>query len=138
MYNTITDRCAVNSNGTTRLPFWFLSYAAVKRLAMVSSLLLPIATASLVTAAEEREPAEVYRQVCSHCHNLDKAVGPMITMPFPEGAWEARGNHIRTTVRQGRAAMPSFREAKISDAELEGLIDALLRGELANTATGEE
>ena len=41
-------------------------------------------------------------------------------------------------VRQGRAAMPSFREAKISDAELEGLIDALLRGELVNAATGEE
>lgn len=138
MYNITTDRKTVDSNGPTRLPFRPLSCPAIKRLALVSGLLLPLTTASLATAAEEREPAEVYRQVCSHCHNLDKAVGPMITMPFPEGAWEVRGNHIRNTVRQGRAAMPSFREAKISDAELEGLIDALLRGELANAATGEE
>lgn len=110
-----------------------------QRLAALSLAALSTVLATATLAADSaREPAEVYRQVCAHCHNLDKAVGPPITMPFPEAAWEARGDYIHTTVREGRAAMPSLRNAKISDTELEGLIDALLRGELADTAAGKE
>jgi cytochrome c5 len=110
-----------------------------QRLAALSLATLSTMFATATLAAESpREPTEVYRQVCAHCHNLDKAVGPQITMPFPEAAWEARGDYIQTTVRQGRAAMPSLRDAKISDTELEGLIDALLRGELSDTAAGKE
>lgn len=138
MHNITINRYIVDTTATARLPFRLLPSTTFKRLLVAGSLLLPLATTSVAIAAEEREPAEVYRQVCSHCHNLDKAVGPMITMPFPEAAWEARGTYIRNTVRQGRAAMPSLREAKISNAELDGLIDALLRGELANAAAGEE
>ncbi|MGE4534917.1 c-type cytochrome [Halomonas sp.] len=99
-----------------------------------------LSTTALAEAPEAREPAEVYRQVCAHCHAPDKAVGPEITITFPEAAWEARGNYIRNTVRHGRAAMPAFRAAKISDAELEGLIQALVSGELddAPAQGGEE
>lgn len=136
MHNITINRYTVDTPAPARMPFRLLPSTTFKRLLVAGSLLLPLATTSV--AAEEREPADVYRQVCSHCHNLDKAVGPMITMPFPEAAWEARGTYIRNTVRQGRAAMPSLREAKVSNAELDGLIDALLRGELANAAAGEE
>lgn len=136
MHNITINRYTVDTPAPARMPLRLLSSTTFKRLLVAGSLLLPLATTSV--AAEEREPAEVYRQVCSHCHNLDKAVGPMITMPFPEAAWEVRGTYIRNTVRQGRAAMPSLREAKVSNAELDGLIDALLRGELANAAAGEE
>jgi mono/diheme cytochrome c family protein len=88
---------------------------------------------------EAREPAEVYRQVCAHCHEAGVAfkVAP-ITMAYPETAQEARGNYIRMTVRNGRAAMPAFRGSEVSDVELDSLIEALMGGELVNTAGSEE
>jgi len=126
-------------HNTTRVLSRHLPSLTAGALALSAALLLP-ATASAAAGSESdaREPAEVFRQVCAHCHALDKAVGPEITMAFPEAAHEARGNYIRMTVRNGRAAMPAFRAAKISDPELEALIDALVRGDLAADAAGEE
>ncbi|SFI16355.1 c-type cytochrome [Modicisalibacter xianhensis] len=102
---------------------------------VAAALTIALAGASLPVFGDSsketvREPAEIYRQVCSHCHAPQYGVGPEITIAFPEAAWEARGNYIRMTVRNGRAAMPAFREAKISDSELNGLIRALVSGEL--------
>ncbi|MBF7054887.1 cytochrome c [Halomonas sp. KAO] len=115
-----------------------LSPVTIGALTLFGSLLLP-SVAAAESETDMREPAEVYRQVCSHCHETDVAnkVAP-ITMAFPEVAHEARGNYIRMTVRNGRAAMPSFREAKISDPELEALIQALMGGDLAPAADSEE
>ncbi|WP_416139306.1 c-type cytochrome [Halomonas sp. HK25] len=120
---------------TTTVLSRHLPSRTVGALALFGALLLPPAAAN---ASEAREPAEVYRQVCAHCHAPDEAVGPVITNAFPEAAQEAWVNYIRMTVRNGRAAMPSFRPAKISDAELEALSAALARGEFAETATDEE
>ncbi|MEQ5803159.1 cytochrome c [Halomonas sp. H10-9-1] len=111
---------------TTTVPSRHLPSRTLGALALAGALLLP----PVAHASEAREPSEAYRQVCAHCHAPDKAVGPEITIAFPEAAWEARGNYIRNTVRHGRAAMPAFRAAKISDPELEALIQALVSGEL--------
>lgn len=127
-------RVTLTMKNTTTVLSRHLPSLAVGALALLGGLL---ATAAVADAPEAREPTEVYRQVCAHCHASDKAVGPEITMPFPEAAHEARGNYIRMVVRNGRAAMPSFREAEISDAELGALTDALLSGDLADDA-GEE
>lgn len=128
-------------HNTTRVPCRHLPSLRLKPLALLGALLLPaVASAAPDSAPDARDPAEVYRQVCAHCHAPDKAVGPEITIAFPEAAWEARGNYIRMTVRNGRAAMPAFRAAKISDPELEALIQALVSGELddAPAQGGEE
>lgn len=126
-------------HNTTTVPCRHLPSLRLKPLALLGALLLPaVASAAPDSAPDVRDPAEVYRQVCAHCHAPDKAVGPEITMAFPEAAWEARGNYIRMTVRNGRAAMPAFRQAKISDPELEALIQALVRGDLAAGAANEE
>ncbi|CAM4238451.1 cytochrome c [Vreelandella rituensis] len=123
---------------TTIGPLRLLSNTRLKSLALLGGLLLPmVVSVPNAVASEAREPAEVYRQICAHCHALDKAVGPEITMAFPETAHEAWGNYIRTTVRNGRGAMPSFREAKVSDEELDALIQALMYGEFADTAEEE-
>ncbi|WP_299313508.1 cytochrome c [uncultured Halomonas sp.] len=121
---------------TTMLPKWRFSSLGMGILALCGVLMLPTQAAAEEGAA--REPAEVYRQVCAHCHALDKAVGPEITRAFPEAAHESWRAYIETTVRHGRAAMPSFRPAKISDAELEALSAALARGDLAEGDGGEE
>lgn len=111
----------------------------LRNFALLGMLLLPATAATASENAQEvRKPAETYQQVCAYCHNLDKAVGPEITMAFPEAAQEARGNYMRTTVRHGRAAMPSFRQSKVSNPELEALIQALVHGELANLAADKE
>lgn len=122
----------------TRVPSRRLSPVTIGVLTLFGSLLLP-SVAAATNESDIRKPAEVYRQVCSHCHETGVAykVAP-ITMAFPELAHEARGNYIRMTVRNGRAAMPSFREAKISDPELEALIQALMGGDLAPAADSEE
>ncbi|PWV70014.1 cytochrome c [Halomonas sp. A11-A] len=121
---------------TTTPPSRHLSAYRLGALALFGALLLP--TTLSAGEPDAREPAEVYRQVCAHCHAPDKAVGPEITMAFPEAAHESWRAYIETTVRHGRAAMPSFRPAKISDAELKALSAALARGELAEDDGGEE
>lgn len=126
-------------HNTTTVPCRHLPTLRLMPLALLAALLLPVAaSAAPDSELDVRDPAEVYRQVCAHCHAPDKAVGPEITMAFPEAAHEARGNYIRMTVRNGRAAMPAFRQAKISDPELEALIQALVRGDLAAGAANEE
>lgn len=130
-----TRRVTLTMQNTTTVPSRHLPSRTLGALALFGALLLPPVAAN---ASDAREPDEVYRQVCAHCHAPDKAVGPEITMAFPEAAWEARGNYIRNTVRHGRAAMPAFRVAKISDPELEALIEALVRGDMAATAASEE
>ncbi|MBB3191911.1 c-type cytochrome [Halomonas cerina] len=133
---------------TTRVSRRRFPLAGVMALVVGAAVAAPQVQAEEQTQAEDaarevREPAEVYRQVCAHCHAPQYGVGPEITIAFPEAAWEARGNYIRMTVRNGRAAMPAFREAKISEAELDGLIQALVSGELddapvADASVGEE
>ena len=132
-----TRRVTLTMQNTTTVPSRHLPSRTLGALALFGALLLPPVAAN---ASDAREPDEVYRQVCAHCHAPQYEVGPEITIAFPEAAWEARGNYIRNTVRHGRAAMPAFRTAKISDAELDGLIQALVSGELddAPAATGEE
>ncbi|MGJ7459321.1 c-type cytochrome [Halomonas sp. RA08-2] len=120
----------------TTLPPQHLPAFRLGALALLGALVLPPAASA--SEPEGREPAEVYRQVCAYCHAPDKAVGPEITMAFPEAAQESWQAYIESTVRHGRAAMPAFRQAKISDAELEALSAALARGEFAEAATGEE
>ncbi|MDR5894304.1 cytochrome c [Halomonas mongoliensis] len=121
---------------TTTLPPRHLSAYRLGALALFGALLLP--TMASASEPEAREPAEVYRQVCAHCHATDKAVGPVITNAFPEAAQESWGTYIQLTVRNGRAAMPAFRHSEISDAELKALSAALARGELAEDDGGEE
>lgn len=121
---------------TTTPPSRHLSAYRLGALALFGALLLP--TTLSAGEPDAREPAEVYRQVCAHCHAPDKAVGPVITNAFPEAAQEAWVNYIRMTVRNGRAAMPAFRPAKISDTELDALSAALARGDFADTAADEE
>jgi mono/diheme cytochrome c family protein len=103
---------------------------------VLAGVSLPVLSAPVEEAV--REPSEVYRQVCSHCHAPQYGVGPEITIAFPEAAWKARGNYVRMTVRNGRAAMPALREAKISDPELDGLIKALVSGELDDAPVEKE
>ncbi|SFU81499.1 c-type cytochrome [Halomonas korlensis] len=126
-------------HNTTTVPSRHLPSLRLKPLALLGALLLPSAVAAAPDSEPDvRDPAEVYRQVCAHCHAPDKAVGPEITMAFPEAAHEARGDYVRMVVRNGRAAMPSFREAKISDPELEALIEALVSGDLADHSADKE
>lgn len=108
-----------------------------ERVALLFKLTLPALMVGAVHAAEPREPAEVYDQVCAHCHSPDKAVGPEITQKVPEsarGSWE---DYIHTMVREGRAAMPAFSQSEISDAELDALAEALASGKLADDRKGE-
>ncbi|QTP56595.1 cytochrome c [Billgrantia sulfidoxydans] len=122
-------------HNTTIAPCRRFSSLGCTTLAMIGALMLPTAAAA---EPEEREPAEVYRQICSHCHASEYAVGPAtITMAVPEAGREAWAEHIRGVVRNGRAAMPAFREAKISDAELDALAEALARGDFAESAEEE-
>ncbi|ROO27833.1 hypothetical protein SAOR_07090 [Salinisphaera orenii MK-B5] len=65
----------------------------------------------------------------------DKAVGPPITMKFPESVHKARGDYMRQVVRHGRNAMPAFRHSEISDVELDALLEALMSGEFAPRST---
>ncbi|WP_431025123.1 c-type cytochrome [Halomonas sp. H5] len=89
-------------------------------------------TLSSLASGEEREPTEVFRQICAHCHATAEAVGPATVMlAIPEGGQEAWGNYMRGIVRNGRAAMPAFRHSEISDAELDALITALMSGDFA-------
>ncbi|KIO49515.1 cytochrome c [Nitrosospira sp. NpAV] len=60
---------------------------------------------------EWKDGTEVYAKVCGHCH--ETKVGPVI-----------RGRHlpaayVRTIVRDGLRAMPSFRSSEIDDTSLE-------------------
>lgn len=106
--------------------------------AVLGGLILPVlAAATSAAASEPREPAQVYDQVCAHCHAPDNAVGPEITMAVPEDSREGRASFIRTMVRHGSAAMPAFRQSEVSDPELEALVEALARGDLAEENTGE-
>lgn len=122
---------------TIKAPRRYLPSLSLGNLALAGALLLP--SVVVASEAEMRQPADVYRQVCAYCHESDVAyrVAP-ITMAFPEPAHEARGNYIRMTVRNGRAAMPAFRKAEISDPELKALIQALMGGDLAPATDSEE
>lgn len=131
-------------HNTTTVPSRHFPSLTFKSLALLGALLLPAMTLAASDdkpadrAPEVREPAEVYRQVCAHCHASEYAVGPeTITLAVPEAGREAWREHIRGVVRNGRAAMPAFREAKISDAELDALAEALARGDLAEPAEEE-
>lgn len=79
-----------------------------------------------------RAPAEVYGQVCAHCHTTPKAVGPPIDISFPESVRGKRMEYMRSVVRNGRLAMPAFRYSEISEDELDGLLKALVSGKLSD------
>jgi mono/diheme cytochrome c family protein len=62
-----------------------------------------------------KDGREVYAKVCAYCH--EQGVGPVI-----------RGRalpsvYVRTIVRNGSRAMPSFRAAEIDDESLEKLAE---------------
>lgn len=123
---------------TITVPLWLITNIRRKRLTLFGvSLLLAMTFSPNTLASDAREPAEVYRQVCSHCHASDKAVGPAITRAFPEAAQESWKTYIQLTVRNGRAAMPAFRHSEITEDELKGLSAALARGELAEDSDEE-
>ena len=118
---------------TTRASLRFLSSITPLRRVLLGVLVVPAAVSvSSVAASEPREPKQVYDQVCAHCHEPAYGVGPVITQKVPESSREGRAAFIRTMVRHGNAAMPSFRKAEISDPELKALAEALARGEFAN------
>lgn len=102
------------------------------RLALISgAALTAVFSATAAMASEPREPAEVYDQVCAHCHDPAMGVGPVITQKVPESSREGRVSFIQTMVRHGNAAMPAFRKSEISDPELKALAEALASGEFA-------
>lgn len=122
---------------TTTVPSRYLRLFGFGTLALSGVLLLPPGASA--NQPDARKPADIYRQVCAHCHAVERAVGPTtITMAVPEAGREAWGGYVRMIVRNGRAAMPAFREAEISDAELDALVEALARGDFAEPDTGEE
>jgi mono/diheme cytochrome c family protein len=58
-----------------------------------------------------KDGAQVYAKVCSHCH--EAKVGPVIRgRDLPPA-------YIRSIVRSGLRAMPSFRSSEIDDGSLE-------------------
>ncbi|QOR40361.1 cytochrome c [Billgrantia diversa] len=123
-------------HSTTIAPSWRVPSLIGTPLILLGALMQPAIAAA---EPDEREPAEIYRQVCSYCHASEYGVGPdTITMAVPEAGREAWSTHIRGVVRNGRAAMPAFRDAKISDAELDALAEALARGDFAEPEAGEE
>jgi mono/diheme cytochrome c family protein len=89
-------------------------------------IVIAIAGATMARTASAAPPApseafvwkdgrEVYAKVCAYCH--EQGVGPVI-----------RGRalppvYVRTIVRNGNRAMPSFRAAEIDDETLEKLAE---------------
>jgi mono/diheme cytochrome c family protein len=62
-----------------------------------------------------KDGSEVYAKVCAYCH--DQGVGPVIRGRALPPAY------IRTIVRNGNRAMPSFRAAEIDDGSLAKLAE---------------
>lgn len=58
-----------------------------------------------------KDGTEVYAKVCGHCH--ETTVGPAIR------GRDLPVDYIRSVVRNGFRAMPSFRSSEIDDASLE-------------------
>jgi mono/diheme cytochrome c family protein len=58
-----------------------------------------------------KDGTEVYAKVCGHCH--ETKVGPVIR------GRDLPAAYIRSIVRNGLRAMPSFRSSEIDDASLE-------------------
>lgn len=111
---------------------------STRRAAQASLLalgLLGTAASSVAAESKPREPQQIFENTCARCHTGDKAIGPPITMKFPESVHKARGDYMRKIVRNGRAAMPAFRHAEISDAELDALLKSLMSGQFAPATT---
>lgn len=77
----------------------------------------PIAGALASLSTEERAGREVFMQACYQCHPGGMAgLGPAINdKPLP-------GWLIKTQVRQGLGAMPSFDESELSETDLDALV----------------
>jgi mono/diheme cytochrome c family protein len=88
----------------------------------------PIAGEFIPSSTEERSGRELFMRSCHQCHPGGMAgLGPAINnKPLPQ--WL-----VKTQVRQGLGAMPSFDEEELSDAELEALVEyvSALRSERA-------
>ncbi len=87
-----------------------MSCSPMLRLA-VSCVALAITTAAHAdNSAQRLDGQNTYNKICAYCH--DAGVGPVITgrkLPL---------EYVRTIVRIGNRAMPSFRESEISDEML--------------------
>lgn len=78
----------------------------------------PIAGEFIPSSSDERSGRELFMHMCHQCHPGGMAgLGPAINnKPLP-------GWLIKTQVRQGLGAMPSFDEEELSDADLDALAD---------------
>jgi len=89
----------------------------------------PIAGEFIPSSTEERSGRELFMQLCHQCHPGGMAgLGPAINnKPLPQ--WL-----VKTQVRQGLGAMPSFDEAELPDADLDALAEyvSALRSERAD------
>ncbi|SCX83326.1 cytochrome c [Nitrosospira sp. Nsp13] len=94
-----------------------------------SGLMLAIATVIVITANSAwaapqdvpsrgfvwKDGAEVYAKICGYCHESN--VGPVIR------GRDLPAAYIRTIVRNGNRAMPSFRPSEIDDESLAKLAE---------------
>ncbi|ODT64555.1 MAG: cytochrome C [Nitrosomonadales bacterium SCN 54-20] len=92
-------------------------------ISVIAAMTADIACATAETNAEKgfhwRNGAEVYSKVCSYCH--ESQVGPRLF------GRELPPEYIRTIVRNGSRAMPSFRPSEIDDESLAKLAEYIQR-----------
>ena len=98
-------------------------------IALLVALLAPNAGQAR-SAGQWHGPEEIFAKVCAYCHN--KGIGPEL---------RGRGLSPRSivdTVRQGLNAMPAFRPAEISDAELDALAATIAQSAVPPNSTPSE
>jgi mono/diheme cytochrome c family protein len=69
-------------------------------------------------SAHEARGAVLFRKLCYQCHpGGDSGLGPALNdKPLPEAA-------IRTQIREGVGAMPSFGEDQLTDSDVDAIAD---------------
>ncbi len=94
-----------------------MSCSSMLRLA-TSCVVLAITTAVHAEASmQQLHGKSIYNKICAYCH--DAGVGPVIT------GRQLPPEYVRTIVRMGNGAMPSFRESEISDEMLKQVAELI-------------
>lgn len=85
-------------------------------------LIILLLTAACSSVDPNATPPEVFEQTCARCHgiNMDGGVGPSLG---PGSAAESKPDEsLHTTITNGRARMPSFRN-QLTEAQIRGLVE---------------
>ena len=90
---------------------------------LVSSLLSITLLATACTSVDPNTPApEVFEQVCARCHGVSLGGGVGPALGSGSDAASKPDESLLTTITNGRARMPSFRN-QLTETQIVGLVD---------------